>query len=44
VHPRRAQPAIRRYKAGEEVDVIVTRDGKRITLHVTLGEATEADS
>jgi putative serine protease PepD len=38
------KPAIRRYKAGEQVDVIVERDGKRTTLHVTLGEATEADS
>ena len=38
------RPAIRRYKAGQEVDVVVTRDGKRTTLSVTLGEATEADS
>ena len=38
------RPAIRRYKAGQEVEVVVTRDGKRTTLRVTLGEATEADS
>jgi S1-C subfamily serine protease len=38
------KPAIRRYKAAEQVDVIVQRGGKRITLHVTLGEATEAAS
>ena len=38
------RPAIRRYKAGQEIDVIVNRDGKRTTLHVTLGEATEAES
>jgi S1-C subfamily serine protease len=38
------RPAIRRYKAGQEIDVIVNRDGSRTTLHVTLGEATEAES
>jgi S1-C subfamily serine protease len=38
------RPAIRRYKAGQEIDVIVNRDGVRTTLHVTLGEATEAQS
>jgi S1-C subfamily serine protease len=38
------RPAIRRYKAGQDVDVIVNRDGKRTTLRVTLGEATEAES
>ncbi|MEX1008449.1 MAG: trypsin-like peptidase domain-containing protein [Acidimicrobiia bacterium] len=38
------KPAIRRYKASQQVDVLVDRDGKRTTLHVTLGEATEADS
>jgi S1-C subfamily serine protease len=38
------KPAIRRYKADQDVDVIVQRDGKRITLHVTLGEATDATS
>ena len=38
------RPAIRRYKAGQEVDIVVMRDDKRVTLHVTLGEATEAAS
>ena len=38
------KPAIRRYKAAQEVDVVVERDGKRVTLNVTLGEATEAES
>jgi putative serine protease PepD len=38
------RPAIRRYKAGEQVDVTVVRDGKQVTLKVTLGEASEADS
>jgi S1-C subfamily serine protease len=38
------RPAIRRYKAGQEIDVIVERDGKQLTLHVKLGEASEAES
>ena len=38
------RPAIRRYKAGEEVDVVVERDGRTLTLHVKLGEASEAES
>ena len=38
------RPAIRRYKAGEEIDVVVERDGKQLTLHVKLGEASEAES
>jgi serine protease Do len=38
------RPAIRRYRAGQNVDVVVLRDGKRVTLHVTLGEASEAES
>src|SRR5262249_30717389 len=38
------RPAIRRYKAGQAVDVTVERDGKRTTLHVTLGEAPAANS
>jgi S1-C subfamily serine protease len=38
------RPAIRRYKAGQDVDVVVVRDGKRVALHVTLGEAPAQDS
>jgi len=45
VHTNAAlRPAIRRYKAGQGVDVTVERDGKRMTLHVTLGEAPAANS
>ena len=38
------RPAIRRYKAGQDVAITVERDGKRMTLHVTLGEAPAANS
>jgi len=38
------KPAIRRYKAGQDVDVVVQRDGKRMTLHVTLDEAPPENS
>ncbi len=31
--------ALRQHKAGQEVEVIVERDGKRVTLKATLGEA-----
>jgi S1-C subfamily serine protease len=45
VHSNAAlRPAIRRYKAGQDVDIVVERDGKRMTLHVTLGEAPAANS
>jgi S1-C subfamily serine protease len=45
VHSNAAlRPAIRRYKAGEDVDIVVERDGKRMTLRVTLGEAPAANS
>jgi S1-C subfamily serine protease len=45
VHSNAAlRPAIRRFKAGQDVDIIVERDGKRMTLHVTLGEAPAANS
>jgi putative serine protease PepD len=38
------KPAIRRYRAGQEVDLVVRRDGERVTLHVKLDEADESTS
>jgi putative serine protease PepD len=38
------KPAIRRYRAGQGVEVVVRRDGDRLTLHVTLDEADESTS
>jgi putative serine protease PepD len=38
------RPAIRRYRAGETVDVVVLRNGERMTLRVLPGEADEEHS
>ena len=38
------KPAIRRYRAGQDIDVFVRRDGDRVTLRVTLDEADESTS
>jgi putative serine protease PepD len=38
------KPAIRRYRAGQGVEVVVRRDGDRLTLRVTLDEADESTS
>jgi putative serine protease PepD len=38
------KPAIRRYRAGQEVDMIVRRDDDRVRLQVTLDEADETTS
>jgi putative serine protease PepD len=38
------KPAIRRYRAGQEVEVVVRRDDDQRTLRVTLDEADEATS
>jgi hypothetical protein len=38
------KPAIRRYRAGQEVDMIVRRDDDRVRLQVTLDEADDTTS
>jgi S1-C subfamily serine protease len=38
------KPAIRRYRAGQGVEVVVRRDDDRLTLRVTLDEADESTS
>jgi putative serine protease PepD len=38
------KPAIRRYRAGQDVDIVVRRDDDRVRLQVTLDEADETTS